>query len=33
MKKLKSFSIHTPNISGYTQIYLKVYNNTKIALL
>ena len=28
-----SFSIHTSYISSYTQIFLKVFNNTKIALL
>jgi len=32
-KKIMSFSIHTQYISGYTQIFLKVFDNTKIALL
>ena len=27
------FSIHTPCNFGYTQIYLKSYDDTKIALL
>ena len=31
--KGKSFSIYTPYIFGYTQIFLKVIYNTKIALL